>query len=69
MRKLDITAVKKRILAARKKLELSQEELGGRFKMSRAGYSAAENPTNERVFFTPAQLLHLKYELDLSYDF
>lgn len=69
MKQFDVIGAKKRIALLRDELQLSQEELGGRFGMSRAGYSAAENPLNKGVFFTPVQLINLKYELKVCYDF
>lgn len=68
MRTFNVIEAKKRILQGRTEADLSQEELGGRFGMSRAGYSAAENPTNAKVFFTHGQILNIKYELGMSYD-
>lgn len=69
MRKFDVLAAKRRLLSQRKKLRLSQEELGGRFGMSRSGFSTAENPDNHGVFFTIEQIMNLKYEMGLSYDY
>lgn len=68
MRKFDQGAAKDRIRQRRIELNISQEELGGRFGMSRSGYSAAEGK-NQNVFYTPEQLVNIKYELGLSYDY
>lgn len=68
MRKFDQNSAKDRIRTRRIELNISQEELGGRFGMSRAGYNAAESKT-QNVFFTPQQIVNIKYELGLSYDY
>ncbi len=68
-KKFDVLGAKKRIFEARRKAGLSQEELGDKFGMSKAGYSAAENTTNSKLFFTFEQILNIKYVLGLSFDY
>jgi transcriptional regulator with XRE-family HTH domain len=68
-KKFDVLGAKKRIFEARRKKGLSQEELGDVFGMSKAGYSAAENTSNAKLFFTFEQILNIKYVLGLSFDY
>lgn len=68
MRKLETNKIRERIEMLRRDRKLTHEEISELVGISRSGYSIAIT-RNGKVFFTIEQLLNIKHEFSVTWDY